>query len=183
MAGVHLGGNKPPAAQDTSFLKPDGSVSDYGLSQMYKNAYASGGTVGSNWGSTGQPNPFGQFNTQSTYNNFASPNQNFMPYPQQGQPNQPQPGAPSAPPPVLSQSLPSTTAMNGPDAGGDYAGANMGFDNSGSDGGVGGNPVNGMQTPLQQGNKPVGMAQFMSPQGLQIQGNPTSQVVNRGSRT
>lgn len=111
---------------------------------------------------------------QSPYNNFASPtNQGFMQYQGQGQPNQP------ANPPVLSQSLPSAQNDGGPDSGANYAGNSMGFDNSGSDGGVGGQPVNQMQTPLQQGNKPLGLAQFQQPQGLQIQGNPTSQIVGR----
>lgn len=109
---------------------------------------------------------------------YASPNQNFMQYPQQGQPNQP-------------PQLASTQFNGGPDSGADYAPANMGFDNSGSDGGVGGQPAP-MQTPLgsppsgmtsglpqQQGNKPLGLGQFQQPQGLQIQGNPTSQVVQR----
>jgi len=99
----------------------------------------------------------------------------FMQYPYQGQPNQP-------------NVLPSTQPMAGPDGGGDYAPANMGFDNSGSDGGVGGQPTM-MQTPLSgnsatanvmaQGNKPMGLAQFRPQQGLQIAGNPTSQVVQR----
>lgn len=107
---------------------------------------------------------------------YASPG--FMTYQGQGQPNQP-------------QQLASTQFNGGPDSGADYASANMGFDNSGSDGGVGGQPAP-MQTPLgsppsgmasglpsQQGNKPLGIAQFQQPQGLQIQGNPTSQVVQR----
>ena len=116
--------------------------------------------------------------TQNPYNNFASPtNQGFMTYQGQGQYNQPQ--------------LTSTQYNGGPDSGNDYAPANMGFDGSGSDGGVGGAPAP-MQTPLgsppsgmasglpqAQGNKPLGMAQFQQPQGLQIQGNPTSQVVQR----
>jgi hypothetical protein len=99
----------------------------------------------------------------------------FMQYQGQGQPNQP-------------NVLPSTQPMVGPDGGGDYAPANMGFDNSGSDGGVGGQPTV-MQTPLSgnsatanamaQGNKPMGLAQFRPQQGLQIAGNPTSQVVQR----
>ena len=116
---------------------------------------------------------------QNPYNNFASPNmQGFMTYQGQGQLNQP-------------PQLASTQYNGGPDSGADYAPANMGFDNSGSDGGVGGQPAP-MQTPLgsppsgmtsglpqQQGNKPLGLGQFQQPQGLQIQGNPTSQVVQR----
>jgi hypothetical protein len=102
-------------------------------------------------------------------NSYASPNPGFMQYQGQGQPNQP---------PALSNALPATQAMAGPDGGGDYASANLGFDGSGSDGGIGGQPAP-MQTPLQQGNKPLGLAQFQQPQGLQIAGNPTSQVVQR----
>ena len=133
--------------------------------------YAQGGQINN---PLGAPNPMGNFNTQSSYNNFASPNQNFMQYPQQGQPNQQQDT-----PPVLSGNLPATPYAGGPDGGAGYTPTNMGFDNSGSDGGVGGQPVNQMQTPLQQGNKPINMSQFQPPQGLQIQGNPTSQIVQR----
>lgn len=102
--------------------------------------------------------------------NYASPNQNFMQYPQQGQPNQPQS--------PLGMSAPSTPTNGGPDMGAGYAPANVGFDGSGSDAGIGGQPAP-MQSPIQQGNKPLGLAQFQQPQGLQIQGNPTSQVVQR----
>ena len=127
-----------------------------------------------------QQNPFGALNTQSAYNNFASPNQNFMQYPQQGQLNQPpQPTTQQETPPVLSGNLPTTPYAGGPDGGAGYTPTNMGFDNSGSDGGVGGQPVNQMQTPLQQGNKPLSLSQFRPQQGLQIQGNPTSQIVQR----
>ena len=116
-----------------------------------------------------QQNPMGGMGMQSAYNNFASPNQNMGFQPQ----------GPADQPPPLSGTLPPTANTGGPDAGADYASANMGFDNSGSDAGAGGQPVNQMQTPLQQGNKPLGLAQFQSPQGLQIAGNPTSQVVQR----
>ena len=176
--------------------------------------------------------------------------------------------------------LPSTQFMGGPDSGADYAPANMGFDNSGSDGGVGGQPApmmtplsdgsrgfafggptqpmggfgtqpayagpqamtNGPNTrfglnpqapgmnpqaqgpntqfglnpqapgmnpqmpanfqkgvqpayagpqmmtngpmaqPTPMGNKPLGLSQFQQPKGVQIQGNPTSQVVQRPMR-
>ena len=128
-----------------------------------------------NAGQSGSGSPL---NTQSAYNNFASPNQNFMTYQGQGAPNQP-------------PQLASTQYNGGPDSGNDYAPANMGFDNSGSDGGVGGQPAP-MMTPLgsppsgmtsglpqAQGNKPLNFSQFQQPQGLQIQGNPTSQVVQR----
>ena len=101
--------------------------------------------------------------------NYASPNQNFMTYPQQGQPNQPMLGAPT----------PMVQNDGGPDVTGNVGGNNMGFDGSGSDSGVGGRPVTSTQTPLQLGNKPLGLGQFQQPQGLQIQGNPTSSLVQR----
>ena len=129
--------------------------------------YANGGIIGQGFGSQ-QANPNPQFNTQSAYNNFASPNSNFMSYPQQGQPNQPQ-GMSNTPPPV--QSAPS------PDMGGMSPSNNMGYDNSGSDAGIGGQPVTQMQTPLQ--GQPPSLSQYMPQQGLQIQGNPTSMPVQR----
>lgn len=122
----------------------------FGGAATYGRSFADGGSVG--------------------MNSYASPNQGFMQYPQQGQPN--------LPPQTQSSVLPSTAFMGGPDSGADYAPANMGFDGSGSDGGVGGQPAP-MATPLAQGNKPLGLAQFQQPQGLQIAGNPTSQIVQR----
>jgi hypothetical protein len=106
-------------------------------------------------------------------NSYASPNPGFMQYQGQGQPNQPDSV------PLLTSQPPTVQNDGGPDAGGNYVGASMGFDGSGSDAGVGGQPVNQVQTPLQQGNKPMGLAQFRPQQGLQIAGNPTSQVVQR----
>jgi len=103
--------------------------------------------------------------------NYASPNQNFMQYPQQGQPNQPT---------ALTQQPPPVQQQPSPDMNGSYAPTDTGFDGSGSDAGIGGQPVTQMQTPVQwQGNKPPSMSQFTQPQGLQIQGNPTSQTVQR----
>ena len=137
--------------------------------------FADGGIAGL----MGQGNPLPQFNIQSGYNNYAAPNAPSMQYPQQGQSNQPQPGASPAAPPILSDQLPSTPQqIGGPDVTGNAPGENMGFDNSGSDAGVGGQPVNQMQTPM-QGTRPPTMSQYMTPQGLQIQGNPTSQMVQR----
>lgn len=122
--------------------------------------YADGGILG-----LGQGNINGQqLNTQNGYNNYASPSQGLMDYPQQGQPNQPL--VPNVPP-----------VQNNPNMGMDSLNTNMGFDNSGSDAGAGGQPVNQMQTPLQ--GQPPSMSQYMSPQGLQIQGNPTSMPVQR----
>ena len=112
--------------------------------------------------------------------NYAAPNQNFMQYPQQGQPNQPQSGA-NPQPPTIGATSQNQNFMSGPDATGNMSGGGMGFDGSGSDGGIGGAPAP-MQSPLQQGNKPLGLAQFQQPQGLQIQGNPTAQVVQRPQR-
>jgi hypothetical protein len=120
----------------------------------------------------------GGANSQSGYNNYAAPNQNFMSYQGQGQPNQPQGITPGTPPPAFGATPQNQNFMSGPDVTGNMPGGNEGFDGSGSDGGVGGQPAP-MQSPLQQGNKPLGMSQFQQPQGLQIQGNPTSQVVQR----
>ena len=63
----------------------------------------------------------------------------------------------------------------------------MGFDNSGSDGGVGGRPApmqtpfapqgGGMQTGESRKGAPPMMSDFRPQKGLQIQGNPTSQQV------
>ena len=133
-------------------------------------------------GGQGAPAPQGYADgglTQNPYNNFASPtNQGFMSYQGQGQPNQPASGLFGATQPVQGYDVPDVT--------GSSPSNNMGFDGSGSDAGIAGQPVNQPQTPLQpqaqplqQGNKPLGLGQFQQPQGLQIQGNPTSQVVQR----
>lgn len=129
--------------------------------------YADGGIIGQGFGNQ-QANPTPQFNTQSAYNNFASPNSNFMSYPQQGQPNQPQ---------GMSNTLPPVQSEPSPDTGGMSPDNNMGYDNSGSDAGIGGQPVTQMQTPLQ--GQPPSLSQYMPQQGLQIQGNPTSMPVQR----
>jgi hypothetical protein len=129
--------------------------------------YADGGIIGQGFGNQ-QANPTPQFNTQSAYNNFASPNSNFMSYPQQGQPNQPQ---------GMSNTLPPVQSEPSPDTGGMSPVNNMGYDNSGSDAGIGGQPVTQMQSPLQ--GQPPSLSQYMPPQGLQIQGNPTSMPVQR----
>ena len=134
--------------------------------------YADGGIIGQGFGGPQPPQlgqtPAPQFNTQSAYNNYASPNSNFMSYPQQGQPNQPQ---------GMSNTLPPVQSAPSPDMGGMSPSNNMGYDNSGSDAGIGGQPVTQMQSPLQ--GQPPSMSQYMSPQGLQIQGNPTSMPVQR----
>ena len=123
-------------------------------------ACADGGILG-----LGQGNINGQqLNTQNGYNNYASPSQGLMDYPQQGQPNQPL--TPNVPP-----------VQNNPNMGMDSSNTNMGFDNSGSDAGIGGQPVTQMQTPLQ--GQPPSLSQYMPQQGLQIQGNPTSMPVQR----
>ena len=129
--------------------------------------YADGGIIGQGFGNQ-QANPTPQFNTQSAYNNFASPNSNFMSYPQQGQPNQPQ---------GMSNTLPPVQSAPSPDMGGMSPSNNMGYDNSGSDAGIGGQPVTQMQSPLQ--GQPPSLSQYMPQQGLQIQGNPTSVPVQR----
>jgi hypothetical protein len=129
--------------------------------------YANGGIIGQGFGNQ-QASPTPQFNTQSAYNNFASPNSNFMSYPQQGQPNQPQ---------GMSNTLPPVQSEPSPDTGGMSPSNNMGYDNSGSDAGIGGQPVTQMQSPLQ--GQPPSLSQYMPQQGLQIQGNPTSMPVQR----
>ena len=136
--------------------------------------YANGGIIGQGFGSQ-QANPNPQFNTHSAYNNFASPNSNFMSYPQQGQPNQP---------PTMTNNLPHVQSNTGPYMGGTATSNDMGFDNSGGDSGIEGQPTQ-MQTPLQAPtqNQPFGqppnLSQYMPQQGLQIQGNPTSMPVQR----
>lgn len=108
-------------------------------------------------------------------NSYADPSQNFMQYQGQGQPNQPMSFG-------LLGNTPPVQGYDVPDATGRDPSNNMGFDGSGSDSGVAGRPVDIPQNPLQpsqQGNKPLGLAQFQQPQGLQIAGNPTSQIVQR----
>ena len=159
---------------------PDGGASATG--------YAEGGAIGLGQGNSNsaplqfgnQTNPTPQFNTQSSYNNFASPNQNLMDYPQQGQSNQwsqpPQGGQPqSGASSVMSSTLPNVPLDSSPDMGGMSSVNNTGYDNSGSDAGVGGQPVNQMQSPLQ--GQPPSLSQYRPQQGLQIQGNPTTMPV------
>ena len=128
--------------------------------------YAQGGQIGD---LVNPQAPNTGYNMPYAGSNYAAPNQNFMAYPQQGQMNQPMLGAPT----------PTVQNDGGPDVTGNAGGTNMGFDGSGSDSGVGGHPVTSTQTPLQLGNKPLGLGQFQQPQGLQIQGNPTSSLVQR----
>ena len=132
--------------------------------------YADGGIIGQGFGGPQPPQlgqtPAPQFNTQSAYNNYASPNQGLMDYPQQGQPNQP-----------LTPNVPPVQNTPDPDVWGGSPNTNMGFDNSGSDAGIGGQSVGQMQTPLQ--GQPPSLSQYMPQQGLQIQGNPTSMPVQR----
>lgn len=178
-AGVPQGGQTPPSATPGArgiAMQPANQVSQDQWQAMVAAKQGAGQT---GMGQTGEHFSFADGGmVQNPYNNFASPNQNFMTYQGQGAPNQP-------------PQLASTQYNGGPDSGTDYAPANLGFDGSGSDGGVGGAPAP-MQTPLgsppsgmtsglpqAQGNKPLGLAQFQQPQGLQIQGNPSSQVVQR----
>jgi hypothetical protein len=68
----------------------------------------------------------------------------------------------------------------GPDVTGNYSAANMGYDRSGSDAGIGGQAVLGVQSPMGGGmsSRAGGPPNFsqMRPQrgGMQIQGNPTA---------
>ena len=103
----------------------------------------------------------------------------FMSYPQQGQPNVPQYQPPPLPP-TLTPTPPPVQANQSPDITGNASGVDMGFDKSGSDAGVGGQPVTQMQTPMQgQGGATPTLSQYRPQQGLQIQGNPTSMPVQR----
>jgi hypothetical protein len=150
-----------------------GGGQNQNLAQLAQQLQGAGGPQGSNMATQ----------SQNSYNNFASPNQNFMQYQGQGQPNAPQ-GPMSAPQGQQLSNIGATPQnqnfMQGADATGTGPENNMGFfDKSGSDGGQGGQPAP-MQTPFApQGNKPPSLANFQQPQGLQIQGNPTSQVVQR----
>ena len=75
----------------------------------------------------------------------------------------------------------------GPDVTGNYSAANMGYDQSGSDAGIGGRAVLGVQSPMggvtSRAGGPPNFSQ-MRPQrgGLQVQGNPTMQQFVRGQR-
>ena len=68
--------------------------------------------------------------------------------------------------------------IGGPDVSGTALGGNQGFDFSGSDGGQGGQPVSQRQSPM--GGRPAMLSDFRQKQGLQVQGNPTAQGVQRG---
>ena len=120
--------------------------------------YAQGGQIGD---LVNPQTPNTGYNMPYAGSNYAAPNQNFMAYPQQGAPNQP--------------------PMASPDMGGLAPNTNMGFDNSGSDAGVEGQPVNSMQSPMQNQNfgQPPMLSQYRPQQGLQVQGNPTSMPVQR----
>jgi len=92
-------------------------------------------------------------------------------------------------PPTIGATPQNQNFMTGADSTGNMPGGNMGFDNSGSDGGVGGQPAP-MQTPFApQGGgmstgRPPRMSDFRQQQGLQIQGNPTAQpFMRKGRRT
>ena len=90
-------------------------------------------------------------------------------------------------PPTIGATPQNQNFMTGPTSTGNMPGGNIGFDNSGSDGGVGGQPApmqtpfapqgGGMQTGKSRKGAPPMMSDFRPQQGLQIQGNPTSQQV------
>ena len=113
----------------------------------------------------GPPNAYGSGGTQGYAHSGA------MQYNPQGQQ-----------PPTIGATPQNQNFMTGADSTGNMPGGNMGFDNSGSDGGVGGQPAP-MQTPFApQGGgmstgRPPKMSDFRQQQGLQIQGNPTAQPV------
>jgi len=102
-------------------------------------------------------------------------------------PNMAQTFAPQSP----MGAFPQPPQGGGPDMTGMAPGSNMGYDRSGSDAGIGGRPVMGVQSPLSgmqrpgamamQGNKPLSLPQIRPQQrGLQIAGNPNAQPVMRG---
>ena len=120
----------------------------------------------------------------------------------QGQPSQTQLG-PNGSAPPLGVSPPNQGApmglsplgqmspvqnTGGPDRTGMMPGGGYAFDGSGSDAGVGGQPINQMQTPWQNAApnfgqnsmRPPMLADFRQNVGRQIQGNPTSQLVGGG---
>ena len=112
----------------------------------------------------GPPNAYGSGGTQGYAHSGA------MQYNPQGQQ-----------PPTIGATPQNQNFMTGADSTGNMPGGNMGFDNSGSDGGVGGRPAP-MQTPFApQGGKmrggPPMMSDYRPQKGLQIQGNPTAQSV------
>lgn len=114
-------------------------------------------------------------------------NSNYMQYPQPGQGQNFQ--QPSPPPQYQPQGQAQTgqgqtqIGQTNPSAGPDGGNAmTQGY----------GDQTAAMQTPLgagsqplqvpMQGSKPLNMSQFRPQQGLQIQGNPTSQVVGQGQQ-
>ena len=121
----------------------------------------------------------GQGQSWATPSNYASTNQNFS------QPFQQPSAAPQYQPQGQTQSGQDQTQIGqtNPSAGPDGGGApTQGY----------GDQTAAMQTPLgagsqplqipMQGNKPLNMSQFRPQQGLQVQGNPTSQVVGQGQQ-
>lgn len=87
----------------------------------------------------------------------------------------------------LGRPIPPVQNDGGPDRTGAMPGGGFGFDQSGSDAGVGGQPVPGVQTPLQGGGqsggamqRPPMLSDFRQRQGMQIKGNPTAQPVGGG---
>ena len=106
-----------------------------------------------------------------------------MGQPPMGQPPMGQPPMGQSP---LGQMSPVQNS-GGPDRMGYAPGGGYAFDGSGSDAGVGGQPVNQMQTPWRGMNnfgqsvmRPPMLTDFRARPGRQIQGNPTSQPVGGG---
>lgn len=95
-------------------------------------------------------------------------------------------GAPSQGNSPMGQT-PQVQNAGGPDVVGGMPGGNYAFDGSGSDAGIGGQPVGQMQNPMQglpnfgqNSMRPPMLSDFRNQSGLQIQGNPTSQLVGGG---
>ena len=141
------------------------SISDFqNLLQYYQQNRNNLGGMGGGAGSMQQP-PAGTLNPGS-----------FTPAPQ---PQAPQQQTFNTKP--FNQGPAPVQNTGGPDVTGALAGGGMGFDRSGSDAGVGGQPVTQVQSPYQgqggflRGGKPPMMSDFRQPTGLQVQGNPTAQ--------
>ena len=154
--GTQGGGQQMPS------ISPQ-SVSDMqNLLQYYQQNKGQFGGMGGGMGQSGSaPQQFNTLPARLDQQPMRTP-------PPQGAPVAGFGGGPMGgnPPPVQN--------TGGPDMTGNAPSASFGFDRSGSDAGVGGNPVTQVQSPYQP-NRPPMMSDFrMRPQqGLQIQGNPT----------
>ena len=173
-------GSQPPQGSSPSGMQPPQNV--YGMA---------GGAQGAGAPTYGGANAFSGSTNPTLYQDSAAP-QNLGPAmgamsPAGGAQGYAHSGAmqynpQGQQPPTIGATPQNQNFMTGADSTGNMPGGNMGFDNSGSDGGVGGQPAP-MQTPFApQGGgmstgRPPKMSDFRQQQGLQIQGNPTAQPV------